>query len=80
LDYSPGVFTRRLSITLLTAICACALLYAKPAFAYVDPNIGGLLFQIFAPVFAVIIAFWGRIKFFCALALAKLKSFFARKP
>lgn len=64
---------------MLLTICSGALLYVEPAFAYVDPNIGGLLFQIFAPLFALIIAFWSRIKFVSGLAFTKLKRFFVRK-
>ena len=41
------------------------------AFAYIDPNAGGLLFQILTPVFVAIVVFWTFLKH-------KLKSLWAR--
>lgn len=32
--------------------------FMTPAQAYIDPNAGGLLFQIMAPVFAIIASLW----------------------
>jgi len=29
-----------------------------PAHAYIDPNAGGMLFQLLAPVFATVIGVW----------------------
>ncbi len=42
------------SIFLLLAL-ACAV---TPAQAYIDPNAGGLLFQLLAPVFAALVGVW----------------------
>jgi hypothetical protein len=40
--------------------CLCLFLMLQPAFAfaYIDPNAGGLLFQLLAPVFAALLAAW----------------------
>jgi hypothetical protein len=53
---ATGRVYRRLSHMLLASDFACALLHTEPAFAYVDPNVGGSFFQMFAPLFVVIIA------------------------
>jgi hypothetical protein len=29
-----------------------------PAFAYIDPNAGGFLFQLLAPLFAAVVGVW----------------------
>lgn len=42
---------RLLAITLLLMSCT-------PAFAYIDPNAGGMLFQLLAPVMAAIVGGW----------------------
>ncbi|KQV47052.1 hypothetical protein ASC95_26465 [Pelomonas sp. Root1217] len=34
------------------------LLSCTPAFAYIDPNAGGMLFQLLAPLFAAIVGGW----------------------
>ncbi len=34
------------------------LLYPLSAHAYIDPNAGGLLFQLLAPLFAAIVGGW----------------------
>lgn len=33
-------------------------LFANPASAYFDPNAGGFLFQLFAPLMAMVISVW----------------------
>ena len=35
-----------------------ALLAAAPAYAYIDPNAGGVLFQLLAPLFAGLVGAW----------------------
>lgn len=37
---------------------AFVLLQPALAFAYIDPNAGGLLFQLLAPLFAAVVAAW----------------------
>ena len=34
------------------------LAFVEPAYAYIDPNTGGYLFQLLFPVFAALIALW----------------------
>jgi hypothetical protein len=34
------------------------LLHPAPAYAYIDPNAGGMLFQLLAPVFAAAVGAW----------------------
>lgn len=45
----------RLSALLFAAIL---LVLSHPAQAYIDPNAGGLLFQMLAPVFAAVVGAW----------------------
>lgn len=39
-------------------LCALALLLPATAHAYIDPNAGGMLFQLLAPVFAAVVGAW----------------------
>ncbi len=41
---------------LCTALCLA--LVCMPAHAYIDPNAGGMLFQLLAPLFATVIGVW----------------------
>lgn len=47
-------FSRRFAQAVLLSL----LLQPVLAFAYIDPNAGGLLFQLLAPVFAAVIGAW----------------------
>lgn len=52
---------------------ACALLLAPSlAFAYVDPNAGGMLFQLLMPLFAAIAGAWLFLRRFIAACFVKL--------
>ena len=44
----------RVSATLALAL----LLFAPSAQAYIDPNAGGMLFQLLAPLFAALVGGW----------------------
>jgi hypothetical protein len=46
----------KLLIPLFAALCLSLL--SLPAHAYIDPNAGGLLFQLLAPIFAAIVGAW----------------------
>jgi hypothetical protein len=39
-------------------LTSCALMLAMPAHAYIDPNAGGALFQLLAPLFAGLVGAW----------------------
>jgi hypothetical protein len=52
----PNRLTR--SVCRLLAIGLFALVCSSPAFAYIDPNAGGMLFQLLAPVFAAVVGAW----------------------
>ena len=39
-----------------------SIMLAEPAYAYIDPNMGGLLFQILAPILLAIAAAWSLLK------------------
>ena len=39
-------------------VCAPLLALPASAFAYIDPNAGGILFQLLLPVFAAIMGVW----------------------
>lgn len=43
---------------LTTVLGLTVLLLPLPAHAYIDPNTGGFLFQLFAPLFALAISAW----------------------
>lgn len=45
----------RVAITIWLLVAA---LYAGPAMAYIDPNAGGALFQLLAPLFAALLGAW----------------------
>lgn len=49
------------------------LVLSFPAHAYVDPNAGGILFQILFPVLMAIAAVW-------AVFREKLRALFGRRP
>lgn len=57
---------------------------ARPAFAYVDPNTGGMLFQLLAVIFAffsaILLFFSSYIKMALARVKRFLRNFFTRKP
>ena len=59
---------------LLAVLYLC--FFAKPSYAYIDPNTGGFFFQTVAPfvygILGVIVVFWKRIVGF-------LKGFFVSK-
>ena len=40
------------------ALAAVLITLPASAFAYIDPNAGGLLFQLLAPVFAAVVGAW----------------------
>lgn len=39
-------------------LLAVLVLLPAPAFAYIDPNAGGMLFQLLAPLFAAVVGGW----------------------
>jgi hypothetical protein len=63
-------------ISKTASLLAAALLtlHAPLAQAYIDPNVGGLLFQLLAPVFVLIIAFWNRLKSGVSHLLKKMRA------
>lgn len=58
--FSAFLQNYRVTAALRFALITCGLLIATTdiANAYIDPNTGGLLFQILAPVFAVVASIW----------------------
>ena len=68
---------RRLTNDRLALLLLLALSPAQ-AVAYVDPNVGGVLFQWLAPLFALIIVLWGRLKYVASLLLRKIRDVFFR--
>lgn len=47
-----------MKFTVAVSAALCLALYSLPAHAYIDPNAGGLLFQLLAPLFAAAIGAW----------------------
>ena len=54
------------------AVAGLLALLPAPAFAYIDPNAGGLLFQLLAPVFAALIGGWLFLRRWLTAALRRL--------
>jgi hypothetical protein len=50
----------------------CAWLLATPAHAYIDPNAGGVLFQLLAPLFAALVGGWIFLRRWIAASLRRL--------
>jgi len=44
---------RALALAFMAAFC-----FVSPAHAYIDPNAGGMLFQMLAPLFAAAVGAW----------------------
>jgi hypothetical protein len=42
----------------LVALALLLTVTSGPAFAYIDPNAGGMLFQLLAPLFAAVVGGW----------------------
>jgi len=42
----------------LVALALLLIVGSEPAYAYIDPNAGGMLFQLLAPLFAAIVGGW----------------------
>ena len=63
---------------------ACALLAlllpALPAWAYIDPNAGGMLFQLLAPMFAAIVGAWLFLRRWIAAQLRRLWNRLTGRP
>ena len=71
--------------TALTAVALAVILYAvdtRPAWAYLDPNTGGLLFQLLAVIFAtfsaILLFFSARIRMVFARVKRFLRGLFTR--
>lgn len=47
-----------LRVKLLCVAMLTLCVFPTPAMAYIDPNAGGMLFQLLAPVFAALIGAW----------------------
>jgi hypothetical protein len=69
-----AIIAGMISKTASLLVAALLTLHAPPAAAYIDPNVGGLLFQLLAPVFVVIIAFWNRLKSVVSHLLKKMRA------
>lgn len=50
------------SLRVAAVIAAAVATYPLPAWSYLDPNTGGLLFQLLFPLFAAVIAFWSFVR------------------
>lgn len=71
---SRGTGVKARSTLLVLVTC----LIPQTAAAYIDPNLGGMLLQWVAPIFALMIAFWSRIKHSAVLVFRYLKNLIAR--
>lgn len=55
--YHDGVTSANASL-LIRVLLVAAILQPTMALAYIDPNTGGMLFQLLAPLFAAVVAGW----------------------
>lgn len=56
----------------LVLVLATCLAFSLPAQAYIDPNAGGMLFQLLAPVFAAVIGGWLMLRRWISARLRQL--------
>lgn len=66
-----GLLSSRMKLPTFV-ICLLLVLYAPDSQAYIDPNAGGLLFQILTPVFAAIVGAWLFLRRWIAETLRRL--------
>ncbi len=66
------VFKRNLP---MIAVLALSLGLASPASAYVDPNIGGQIYQMLYPLFAIVLGVFAFFRQWLVLLWRNLKSF-----
>lgn len=57
---------------LLVAVLVVLWLQPDTAMAYIDPNAGGMLFQLLAPVFAAVVGGWLFLRRWIAATLRRL--------
>ncbi len=57
---------------LFSALALVLLVMPASAFAYIDPNAGGMLFQLLAPVFAAVVGAWLFMRRWIAAAARRL--------
>jgi hypothetical protein len=65
--------------TRLKLVCVALALLPSTAFAYFDPNVGSVLFQWLAPLFAVIVIGWRRLKDAIALLVHRVRHLILRR-
>lgn len=56
----------------VTLVLLCLLITMSPAYAYIDPNAGGMLFQLLAPLFAAVVGAWLFLRRWIAMHLRSL--------
>jgi hypothetical protein len=56
----------------MVLVILLSLLLAPDAHAYIDPNAGGMLFQLLAPVFAAVVGAWLFLRRWIADAFRRL--------
>jgi hypothetical protein len=57
---------KRSSLALCAFVALAVLMYEPAAYAYIDPNTGGVIFQVLMPIVAVLVGFiafaWNFVK------------------
>ena len=64
--------TARMTRLLALAVLVLWSLQPLPALAYIDPNAGGMLFQLLAPLFAAAVGAWLFLRHWIAEFVRKL--------
>ena len=54
------------------------MFYSVPSYAYIDPNTGGLIYQLVFPLIALLLGFWSAIKRIGARCFASIKKIFTK--
>jgi hypothetical protein len=62
------------SLSLPSSVLLVSLSLTAPAYAYIDPNSGGLVFQLVTPILALLAALSGFVRRYFALAWLALSA------
>ena len=77
MDCTPKIMTSigsRAPLATLAAVLTLCLTAPAPALAYIDPNAGGMLYQMLFPLLAAIVGGWTLLRNWVAAHWARLRS------
>ena len=75
---------KNLRLLVCALVVAAAFIDAPPAYAYIDPNTGGVIFQVLMPILAVLVGFiafaWNFVKKQTLLLVHAVRNFLVSLP